>query len=46
VGTKVLDDLRACVKVADYCDPSSACTLTCVKSLETFCESAFATISK
>jgi hypothetical protein len=26
--------LRACVKVTDYCDPSSAGTLTCVKSLE------------
>jgi hypothetical protein len=28
--------LRACVKVTDYCDPSSAGTLTCVESLETF----------
>jgi hypothetical protein len=38
--------LRACVKVADYCDPSSAGTLTCVKSLEMCVESAFATVSK
>jgi hypothetical protein len=36
VGTKLLDPLRACVKVADYCDLSSVGTLTCVKSLETF----------
>jgi hypothetical protein len=36
VGTKVLDPLRACVKVADCCNPSSTGTLTCVKSLETF----------
>jgi hypothetical protein len=32
------------VKVADYCDPFSTGTLTCVKSLETFVESAFATV--
>jgi hypothetical protein len=30
---KVLDPLRACVKVTDYCDPSSAGTLTCIKLL-------------
>jgi hypothetical protein len=36
VGTHVLDPLRACVKVADYYDPSSAGTLTCVKALEMF----------
>jgi hypothetical protein len=30
VGTKVLDPQRACVKVADYCNPSSEGTLTCV----------------
>jgi hypothetical protein len=46
VGTKVLDPLRVCVKVADYCDSFFAGTLTCVKSLEMFCESACATISK
>jgi hypothetical protein len=31
VGMKVLDPLRACVKVGNCCDPSSTCTLTCVK---------------
>jgi hypothetical protein len=31
VGTKVLDPLRSCVKFADYCDPSSVGTLTCIK---------------
>jgi hypothetical protein len=36
VGTKVLDSLRACVRVANCYDPSSAGILTCVKSLETF----------
>jgi hypothetical protein len=35
VGTKVLDPLRAYVNVADYCDPSSAGTLTCVKMVIT-----------
>jgi hypothetical protein len=39
VGTKVLDPLRACVKVADCCDPSSAGILTCVKSIVTSIES-------
>jgi hypothetical protein len=41
---KVLDPLRACVKVADCCDPSSIGTLTCVKMIETCVESAFATV--
>jgi hypothetical protein len=45
-GREVLDPLRACVKVADYCDSSSICTLTCVKSLEIFCERVFATVSE
>jgi hypothetical protein len=36
---KVLYPLRACVKVADYCDLFSAGTLTSVKTLETFVES-------
>jgi hypothetical protein len=44
VRTKVLDPIRAFVKVADCCDPCSASTLTCIKPLETFCESAFATV--
>jgi hypothetical protein len=35
-GFESVDPLRACVRVADYCDPLSTCTLTCVKSLETF----------
>jgi hypothetical protein len=38
--------LRACVNVTDCCDPSFVDTLTCVKSLQTFCESAFTTVSK
>jgi hypothetical protein len=46
VGTKVLDPLRACVKVADCCDTSSVGTLTCVKSLVTCIKSAFGTISE
>jgi hypothetical protein len=33
---KVLDPLRTCLKVADYCDLSSTGTLTCVKLLEMF----------
>jgi hypothetical protein len=33
VGTKVLDPLRACVKVADCCDPFSTGTLTYIKTL-------------
>jgi hypothetical protein len=36
VGTKVLDLVRACVKVADYCDPSFVGIITCVKSFKTF----------
>jgi hypothetical protein len=39
VGTKVLDPLRTCVKVADCCDPSSAGTLTFVRMIETCVES-------
>jgi hypothetical protein len=46
VGIKVLDHLRACVKVANYYDPSSVCTLICVKTIEIFVESAFATVSE
>jgi hypothetical protein len=46
VGTKVLEPLRTCVKVVDYYDPSSAGTLTCVKSLETCVEITFATVPK
>jgi enamine deaminase RidA (YjgF/YER057c/UK114 family) len=45
VGTEVLDLLRACVKVIYYCDLSSAGPLTCVKSIETYVDSAFATVS-
>jgi hypothetical protein len=33
-GHESAGPLRACVKVADYCDPPSAGTLTCIKSLE------------
>jgi hypothetical protein len=46
VGTKLVDPLRACVKVADCCDPPSTGTLTCVKSIETCVETAFATVSE
>jgi hypothetical protein len=35
-GHKSAGPLRACVKVADYSDPTSTGTLTCIKSLETF----------
>jgi hypothetical protein len=38
--------LRACVKVTDYCDPSSTDTLTCVKPLATMFESVCATVSE
>jgi hypothetical protein len=44
VVTQVLDPLRACVKVADCCDPSSTGTLTCVKTIEICVESVFATV--
>jgi hypothetical protein len=39
MDTKVLDHLRACVKVADCCDPSSVGTLlvTCVQSVMSPC---------
>jgi hypothetical protein len=30
--------VRACVKVADYCGPSSAGTLTCIKMIEMYIE--------
>jgi hypothetical protein len=44
LGSQVLGPLRDCVKVADYYDSSSAGTLTCVKTIETCVESAFATV--
>jgi hypothetical protein len=44
LGTQVPDPLKACVKVAECCDPSSTSTLTCVKTIETCVESAFATV--
>jgi hypothetical protein len=34
------------VNDADYCDPSSAGTLNCIKMIETCVESVFATVSK
>jgi hypothetical protein len=43
---KVLDTLRACVKVADCCDPCSAGILTFARSIETCVESDFATVSE
>jgi hypothetical protein len=46
VGTQVLNPLRACVKVADYCDSSSISTLTCVKMIEMCVESTFTTVSE
>jgi hypothetical protein len=46
VDTKVLNPLRTCVKVADYCDPSSAGTLAYVKSIQTCVENNFATVSE
>jgi hypothetical protein len=45
-GHECAGPLRACVKVADCCDPSFTGTLTCVKSLETLVENAFATVSE
>jgi hypothetical protein len=44
LGTQVLDPLRECVKVDDCCDPSSARTLICVKTIETSIQSTFATV--
>jgi hypothetical protein len=44
LGMQMLDPLRASVKVADYCDPSSVGTLTCFKTVETCVDSAFATV--
>jgi hypothetical protein len=43
-GHESAGSLRACEKIADCYDPSSAGTLTCVASLETFCHSAFTTV--
>jgi hypothetical protein len=43
-GHESVEPLRAYVKVADYCDLSSAGILTCVKSLVTCVESVFATV--
>jgi hypothetical protein len=43
VGTKVLDSLTICVKVADCYDLSSADTLTFVKTIETCVETDFVT---
>jgi hypothetical protein len=40
-GRESAGPLRACVKLADCCDPSSTGTLTCVTSLETCIESDF-----
>jgi hypothetical protein len=45
-GHESAGPLRAYVKVADYYDPSSTGTLTYVKSLETFVENAFTTVSE
>jgi hypothetical protein len=44
LGTQVLNPLRACVKVIDCYDPSSAGSLTYVKMIETCVESAFTTV--
>jgi hypothetical protein len=33
LGQQVLNPLRTCVKVTDYCDPSSAGILTCIKMI-------------
>jgi hypothetical protein len=44
LGTQVPDPLKACVKVAECCDPSSTSILTYVKTIETCVESAFATV--
>jgi hypothetical protein len=45
-GHKSAGPLRVCVNIADCCDPSSAGTLTCIKSLKMFYESTFATVSE
>jgi hypothetical protein len=44
IGHVSASPLRACVKVANYCDPSSVSTLTYVKMIETCVESVFATV--
>jgi hypothetical protein len=46
IGHTSAGSLRACVKVADCCYPSSAGTLTCIKLLETCVESVFTTVSE
>jgi hypothetical protein len=46
IGHVSASPLRACVKVADCYDPSSAGKLTCTKSLVTCVESSFATVSE
>jgi hypothetical protein len=43
-GSQVLDPLRRCVNVDDYCDPSSIGILTCVKTIEMCVETTFATV--
>jgi hypothetical protein len=44
LGTQVQDPLGACVNVANYCDLSSAGTLTCIKMVEMCVESAFVAV--
>jgi hypothetical protein len=44
VGTKVLDPLMTCMKVANCYDPSSIGTLIYIKMIEICVESAFATV--
>jgi hypothetical protein len=44
IGHVSADPLRACVKVADCCDLSSACTLTCIKMIEMCVENVFAIV--
>jgi hypothetical protein len=39
IGHVSVGPLRACVKVVDCCDPSSAQTVTCVNTLEMCVES-------
>jgi hypothetical protein len=43
IGHFSVGPIWACVKVDDYCDPSSIDTLTHVKVLEHVCECVFAT---
>jgi hypothetical protein len=44
IGHTSAGPLWACVKVTDYYDTSSECALTCIKTIETCVESAFATV--